>query len=191
MSTPTAAQFHEFEIPAGATHTAYGEGDSFLVVASNVRLEIMREGAPFLPYEQGDREDLPPGVQFARLEVKNPTLVGAFVKLYSGFGRRQQARAALIDGATEITGSAQTTIANNEAIVFAGSPPVGYIRRRSITVSNEDPTARLRMRDAAGRLFATIEPKSTQIHFVSGSVTLFNNSGGAVVFCAGEAWFVP
>lgn len=191
MSTPTAAQFHELTIPAGGIRTAYGEGDSFLVVESNVKLEIMRDGAPFLPYSEGDREDLPPGIQFNRLEVRNPTLVDAYVKLYSGFGRRNQSRAAMIDGPTEMRGGPVTSIANAETIVFDGVPPVGFIRRRSISISNEDPTARLRLKDAVGNLFATIEPKSTQIHFVSGKVSLFNNSGGAVTFCVGETWFVP
>jgi len=193
MSTPTAAQFHEFEIPAGATHTAYGEGDSFLVVQSNVRLEILREGAPFLPYEQGDSENLPPGVQFARLEVRNPTLQPATVKLYSGFGRRGAQRQAVIEPRTRLKARAgilaETTLLGS-VVDLSPVPLPGDIRRKSITITNRDPNNSLSILDVDGEVSQEIFPQTSVILPISEGFKLKNPNAAPVNYATGSIYWI-
>ncbi|MFT3870473.1 MAG: hypothetical protein QM715_18645 [Nibricoccus sp.] len=193
--TPTAAQFHEIEIPPGAVRTAWGEGDSFLVVQSNVKLEILRDGAPFLPYEQGDREDLPPGISFKRLEVKNPNLATAYVKIYSGYGRRNQNRPTVIEPPTIIKGQAFTSLAASPAagssVTLSGIPAAGQLRRKAVIISNQDAANPVYIKDADGNFCEAVEFKSTAIIHVSGAITIVNTTAAPIPVCVSEVWYTP
>lgn len=190
---PTAAQFHELEIPANGTRTAWGEGDSFLVVESNVRLEILRDGAPFLPYEQGDREDLPAGISFQRLEVRNPTLIPAKVKLYSGYGRRSAQRQAVIEPRTRVEARNGVLPVNTDpasVIDLSASYMPGDIRRKSITITNVDPNNALKLCDPVGAVFQTIFPETSVILPISEGLFLKNPNAAAVAYEVGSIYWI-
>ena len=180
---------YTLQLGPGRTEFIENTGDFFAVVMSPVDLLIRIPQEEECLYGQGDSRTLI-GQTYKYLQVRNPTANAVMVIIDAGTSRYEQRRQAVVDAPTEIVGSAKTSINHLEQVNFPGDPTGSRIRRRSITFSNEDPNARLRVMDAAGNFCSTIEPKSTQILFVSGVVKLYNNSGGAVSFSASEVWFV-
>lgn len=177
-------------IKAGGIEPVFCPGsDFFAVVLSPCDLLVKFPGQEWVLYAQGDWKELKAG-KFDRLEIRNPTLAEITVIVYAGSDRYGQQRQSTIDAYTETVGSAVVAINNNASIAFPGTPNGKFIRRRCLIVSNEDPAARLRIRDAMGNNCSTIEPKSSQVIFSAGPLYLFNNSGGAVTFSASETWYV-
>ncbi len=180
MSFPNTSFVFDLEIPPAGIRPIPHPGDFFLVVEANTTLEIQRSGAPFTPYEQGDSETMPEGAQFDRLEVKNPTSVPCYAKIFVGFGRRGQSRQTTIEAATRVVGATQSLAANG-TIVVEPDLAAGDVRQKGVLISNGDGSnLRIQVRDAAGVPFSIILPGESGAFPVSCPIQIHNPNPSAV-----------
>lgn len=187
---PFASVVEKFQLAPGAIHPIDAWGDFFLIVEANTEIEVSRSGAPFSPYAQGDGEQLAPGQEFSRLEVRNPTLSTAFVTLYAGYGRRVQSRQSIMEQPTEATGGGVQSLAAGASVSLLGVATGNHIRRKAVMVTNFDLANPLLICDAAGNAFSACLAGTAWVQNVATACSVKNASGTAVSCVVGEVWYL-
>jgi hypothetical protein len=187
-------------VKAGTSELFNVQGTFFYAKEATGPLLVAFDNGPDMPLDVGTgMESTRPGDVFQVVIFRNPFATDVTVTFWAGVGRFIDNRFTLVasrdfalncmDAKTKTYGSATVSIANAGVITFSGTPAGTQIRRRSLTVSNLDPTARLQILDSSSNPCETIEPKTSQVIFSSGALKLSNTSGGAVSFNASEVWY--
>lgn len=155
------------------------------------------------PHNVGTGLRFASGSQFQYITVHNPATNGeVYLEIIAGYGEfidnrlnivrtRPASLQPVVDAQSEAEGSGVTSIAAAGTEVFPATPPAGYLFRKSITISNLDPSAPLYVRDAVGAVIGVVFAQTAQVYFVSGEVQVFNPNAGAVACFIGEIWYLP
>ena len=178
-------------IKAGQSERLRATGSTFYVVESPARIEIRADNLAASEYAAGTGMDCEGAAFFEVLDVRNPHAFDIEVKIYVGFAKYRDQRAAVIEPPTRVKGHGKIDLAANTAYPIPDTLATGDIRRKGVVVSNGDGTnLRIQLRDAAGNPFAIILPGETAAVPVSGPMQVFNpNPGGAISIYVGEIFW--
>lgn len=175
------SSFAELTVPAGKIEPINAEGRNFHVIFAPTDIEIKIPGGEFGIYQQGSGlNDLPDGRTFRRLEIKNPTTSDIRVLIYIGGPQYRDSRAAVIEPKTAARGWAPASLAATTGATFTGVPAGRQIRRKSIQVTNLDPTLTLQVRDTSGNVILTVFAETSIILPISEPVEIYNQNPAAV-----------
>lgn len=179
------------EVAAGPNTTQIvNHGGSFVRVRSSNRSFQMRLGtrAPFtlLP---GSEYHAPEGEFFPFLTIVNPTTDALSVTLIVGQGNISSESSPQLPWPQLFLADAATSIGAGVALAFPGTPTGTLVQRKSIAVSNLDPSLTLYFRDSPGGNLgrAILAGQTIQVE-ASGPIDVFNPNGSAVAVAIGEEW---
>ncbi len=196
----TSAQFTT-TLAAGGVQNVPIAGQIFYVIDTTAQLTIRTSNGGRELYDVGTGKVCDPSETFDWIEVANNNAVPVTLTIFIGFGDyidnrlnvvryRPASLQPIIDDLTDsIAATSAASIAANSTVMFAGTPPAGYAQRRWIIISNLDPNSELFLQDSNGHNISAIEPKSSQILFTSGSITVANTTASAIGWCVGEGWW--
>ena len=180
---------YTLQLGPGESKPINAQGNFFAIVLAPSDVMVRTPGSEEVLYAQGDSYTLPPGEDFRRLEVRNPTASDAVVVVYAGTGRYEQRRQAVVEPRTVVQGHAGAVLAAGASVTLPGAISGRLIRRKAVTVSNEDPNLNLELQDAAGVPFATVFAGFPTIYPISEPVILKNNNPTPVSYKAGEIFW--
>lgn len=184
------SHFTTIEIPAGRVIPINAEGRNFYVVYSPVDLEIAMNGTEFAVYGQGaGLDNLPNGLTFSRLEVRNNSAAAILVKIYIGGPLYRDSRYAVIEPNTIADGWSGTQLAATTGQSFPGTPAGLRVRRKAIVATNRDANLDLQIRDSDGHTILTIFPQTSITLPISGPVEFYNQNGSPVACDFAEIWW--
>lgn len=153
-------------------------------------MEIRVGDQPASLFSPGTGVAFDEGSDFERIEVRNTTAYDQFVSLWIGFAQYLDRRTALIEPDTIISAWVGTSIASATGQSF---PPIllqGRIRRKAITIDNQDPSLPLHVRDTSGEVALHVRAETTITLPISREIEVYNPHGAAVACSVSEIYWV-
>lgn len=178
-------------IPAGGYDRVDADGDFYRVISANVEFELARTGTGFLPVQQGDSEEMPPGQNFHRIDLRNPATNGTelVVRLYVGYGRSSQDRQSVMETPTGIIGRSVDKVNANTDVLFDGVAVGDQVRRKSIVISNLDIASYLVVKDETLNRCCVVFPNTSITLPVSGPVYICNETASDITAYISEVFY--
>lgn len=191
------AHFYEIPLPAGRTLPLPVEGRFFFLIASTtpirVRLDSQVE-AVLRPGESIDAE----GQQFSKIEITPLNATdGQTVQFWAGHVRflsnlvnQVEARTQLLavpNAAGIYTGG---VLAASAVLTLAPRLTAERLRRKAVTLYNQDPAVTLNIRDAAGSVAGVVRPGESVSLPLSETCQVANPAAAPVALVAGEIYWL-
>lgn len=161
-------------------------GDSFFVLKlpSKLSIKVDQRSAKDFYVKQGERFVSP----FKRVELENKEAFSQSFILWVGFGEFLDKTFTFENAPTKLVGYSSSTIAANTTLMFSGNISDSR-NRKTIFITNNDPTSSLEILDENNNLCALVFPKNTYYLDVSGIVKVKNSTGSAISFAVSEAFY--
>jgi hypothetical protein len=186
-------------VAAGGTQIIRAAGDHFYFAESTGRLLVGTDLTAEAPYSVGEGEEIPEGFEFKTVTLRNDTAEDITFEIFVGRNRRIDRRLNVVDGrlasvervmnnSTKLYCSAVTAIANAATETFDGVATGTQIQRKSIIVTNEDPTNILDWSDGTNT-GGKIGPGEKIELELAGSIDIENNSGSSITCKISEIWY--
>lgn len=167
--------------------SAYGQ--RFYFINATAPLEAKTDLSAYKPYRKGTGENFTDEFRFKRVQFHNPNTYSIFIQVFVGFGDYLDTTSELVESFTQGTGTSTVTIPATTSITLNGNPSGIQLQRKSLIVSNLDPTNNIYVRDANDNYTAAVFPKTTISLPISGPVKVYNGTGAPIPVCIGEIWY--
>lgn len=210
MSTPfdpTPVRFNDlrflegFEFTLGAAvHSLEVYGRYFLVRSAPAEFEMRVQDGKWFKIHQGEGFDLGESARFTKLAFRRVpgTTDAVQVKIRTSDCDMFDARLSIVRGrwipfmqAESVWTAHSATIAAGGTLDLTGVHPVNSAYERKATiVTNMDPAVDLEILNAANEVLDTVFFRSTKLYEVTEGIKVKNNTAGAVVVRAAQAWYV-
>ena len=178
-------------VPANSILAVSQYGQSFYFLGATSPIEVKTDLTAFKPYRKGTGEEFPNELRFKRLEIKNPNAYAVTVQIWIGFGKYLDNRFEVLDSYVKIVSALPAgSIAAATSLTLNGSPTGTQIQRKSIVVSNLDPTSDLVILDEDDDFVCAVFPRTSITLPISGVVKVRNTTGVSISCYVSEIWYV-
>ena len=167
-------------IKAGQSERVRATGSTFYLTEAPARVEIRADNLAASEYAAGTGMDCDGDAFFEVLEVRNPHAVDIEVKIYVGFAKYRDQRAAVIEPPSVINSLFEGDLAANGEVAVSGSVSGGLIRRKAVLVYNGSLEVRLYVLTPAGKILGFVPPGQGHTFPTSGPLVVKNRTGAAV-----------
>lgn len=171
-------------------------GTSFDIIEADGPLAVgLNEETPE-PWDVGTGFTASPGEGFRRLLVENLSTLPNRVTIIASFGLYRDNRLNFVpfrnvglpitSAPTRLKGRASGTLAATTGVVFDGLFVKPDLLRKALTISNEDTTLKVHVRDPDGNVILVVNGGDSAYVETSGEVEVYNPNGAAIQVRIGE-----
>lgn len=166
-------------------------GNGFYLIECAGELEIKTDATTFKTYRKSTGEEFPGDQAFQRIEIRNRG-ARTRIKLWAGWGRYIDRRFELLEADTRAVGwdDEDQAIPAMDFVEFVPRTGEGYLRRKSILITNLDPNENLRVQDVDGNNICTVFARTSITLPVSDVIRIGNNTGANISCNVGEVYYV-
>lgn len=164
-------------------------GNAFYLVDATGDVKISTERSPAKTYRKSTGERFPMEQAFGRLEIQN---YGAktSLRIWAGWGEYVDRRFEMLEAHTAAVGWNGSEIPAMDHVDFVPMSGGGYIRRKSILITNLDPNENLRVTDQANNTLLSVFPRTTITLPLADTIRINNDTGAPVSCNVGEIYYV-
>lgn len=189
-----AAQVVRKVVKAGETVVVDAYGCSLFLISAtgNAPLLISTDATGEVPISSGNGQDFPRYFRFKTITLKNTSSFDVAFVLWYGFGKYVNNTFYLSANPSYPLPVVSTQLAATSGVALSGVPPLNALRRRSVIVTNRDPSNWLEIYDkapASGGVSVASVPPNALIEYDSDAPLYVYNPGAAAVQCrVSETW---
>lgn len=188
------------EVPASnggvpGTYQLDAHGSAFYLIDCTGEVEVRTDENSFKTYRKSTGEEFTKDGAFSRLEFRNTGASKLTIRVWAGWGKYIDRRFEMVESVTKARGWSNwpgnpQEVPANSSIDLTPVLGDGVISRKSILITNLDPTENMRLEDVDNQTFLTIFPQTTVTLPISDTLSIHNDTGAALSVNIGEILYV-